>query len=86
MKLPDHGIAAAGGFGQDAHMTDTSKLQALFEAALRDTSDHLGRMPRPAGPASNPALHRPASTVPVRSGFKPMTAMAGSSRAGARPG
>jgi hypothetical protein len=58
-------------------MTDTSKLQALFEAALRDTTDFIGRMPKPAAPKINPALHRPAKTLTVRAGFKPVMAMAG---------
>lgn len=53
-------------------MTDTLKLQALFEAALRDSSDFTGRMPKPAGPPAKPAIDRAAATVPVRAGFKPM--------------
>ena len=65
-------------------MTDTSKLQALFEAAVRDSSDFIGRMPRPAGPLANPALHRPAATVPVRAGFKPVMTPAGAVRVGNR--
>ena len=35
-------------------MTDKETLQKLFEAALRDTSDFTGRMPRPAFPAASP--------------------------------
>jgi hypothetical protein len=58
-------------------MTDMSKLQALFEAALKDSTDFIGRMPRPAAPKSNPAAHRTAATVRVRAGFKPVMAMAG---------
>jgi hypothetical protein len=64
-------------------MTDTSKLQALFEAALRDSSDFIGRMPKPAAPPCNPAVHRPATTVPVRAGFKPVMGTAGASHGSA---
>ena len=58
-------------------MSDTSKLQALFEAALRDTTEFIGRRPMPAMPKTNPALHRPVKTLSVRAGFKPVMAMAG---------
>ena len=62
-------------------MTDMSKLQALFDAALRDRSDFIGRMPRPAGPPANPVIHRPAATVAVRAGFKPIMTTAEPTRA-----
>jgi hypothetical protein len=65
-------------------MTDPIKLQALFEAALKDRSDFTGRMPRPAVPASNPSVHRPATSVPVRAGFKPVMATAGAAHVSTR--
>ncbi len=55
-------------------MTDASKLQLLFEAALRDCSDFNGRMPKPAVSPSNPAVHQPAAMIQVRAGFKPVMA------------
>jgi hypothetical protein len=58
-------------------MTDPSKLQALFAAALRDQSDFTGRMPKPAVPAAHPSMHLSPTAVPIRAGFKPVMAGAG---------
>jgi hypothetical protein len=63
-------------------MTDKAKLQALFDAALRDTTDFIGRMPKPAVPTPHPAVHRPLTAVPVRAGFKSMAASAVPANAG----
>jgi hypothetical protein len=52
-------------------MTDKATLQKLFDAALRDTSDFIGKSPKRAVPVLSAAVCRPLTTAAVPERFKP---------------